>query len=188
MRLKKRPNDKPDTSRDTLNRGPAFRKMTKYVITKDSAIIRDLASKVVAEAHPGWMGGGYCVDLETWTIHYAEHNRAWDPWSDDAVVVGVDEIFDMKGVDASPRVEWKDDAGYLQSWGEIKAAYAEAEDGALEDDGNLADWVDFSEVISWACGRSEKWNQEIQDYEKDAFEAAVDLVESCVLEFVEIKE
>lgn len=161
--------------------------MAKYAITKDPAIVREMATKVVTEAHPGYQGGGYYVDVETWTIHYADTNRAWNPWSDGAVVVGVEECFDMENVDASPKVDWEETAGRLNSWAEIKAAYGKAED-ALEDDGSLADWVDLAEVIYWAEKESEEWAAEVAEEESLAQDAAIDLVESLVLEFVEIDD
>jgi hypothetical protein len=158
--------------------------MTKYAITKDAVTIREMAAKVVTMAHLGYQGGWYYVDLETWEIYYAEITRAWNPWSDDAVVVPVESCFELDGIDASPCVEWRVAAGSLKSWVEIRAAYAESED-ALENNGDLADWVNFADVVRWAEEENEEWAEEISESEGFAQDAAIDLVESCILEFVE---
>jgi hypothetical protein len=159
----------------------------KYKMTTDRSIIKELAEHVVFEAHPGFSGHSNCyVDLESWKIYQAQRNRAWDPWSDDSVIVSCDDCFDLKNVVASDWIDWKDEARNLPSWDDILKGYCEENEDARESNGDLADWVDFSEIVTWAQ-ESDAWMDEISEYEKVGHEAAVDLVMSCVLESVEVE-
>lgn len=77
-----------------------------------SAIRRNIAEKVVEQAHPGYSKmaqGEWYTDGER--LYHAEDNRAWDPWPDGALVISVDDlVYEFGGAqeahcDFSPAIE-----------------------------------------------------------------------------------
>jgi hypothetical protein len=58
------------------------------------SIKREIAEKVVEQASPGYskdaQGEWYVVDGSS--VVYAQANRPWNPWHDDAQVVAVDDL------------------------------------------------------------------------------------------------
>ena len=156
----------------------------KIKMTTDKQTIRLMCQAVVAEADPGHHALSFSyVDLDSWEIHVAELNRARNPWNDNARVVAVDECFDLADVDVSAQVDWRDSFSSLPSHDAMLKAYCEAEN-AREDNGDLADWVDYATVVEWASSQSD-WAAEIEEFEDAAHEAAIDLVESCLLPEIE---
>ena len=62
-------------------------------------IKNEIAQRVVEQSHPGYtidaLGAWYVVDGEC--VMHAQQNRPWDPWHDDADVIGVEDLVNIFG-------------------------------------------------------------------------------------------
>lgn len=69
------------------------------IVTISESIKEEIARRVVEQAHPGYssdyMGQWYVVDGRA--VVHAERNRPWNPWSDDAAVISVDDLVHIYG-------------------------------------------------------------------------------------------
>ena len=161
-----------------------------FSVSSDPSFRREVAEAVVREAHPGYSivcQGGYYADPVDGRVYFREAQAAWNPWSDDVDfrIVGVEQLVDNDGNDFSPEIDWKTEASNLLSFGDMIAGYLESEGEELEPNGDTPDWVDYAEVIAWAVEHS-AFSKEIQDYEAESYEAAVNFAQSSILDSIAI--
>lgn len=74
--------------------------MARHIVISDS-IRQEIAARVVEQAHPGYHRQGYYYVVDGERVMYAETTRQFDPWHDDADVIGVDDlVFIFGGAEA----------------------------------------------------------------------------------------
>lgn len=135
---------------------------------------REVAEKVVSEAHPGYHGQGYYyADPVEGKVYYKETTAAWNPWNDSIGwrIVGVEALVNQDSNDFSPEVDW-DVVDF--PYREMVTAYLEAEDEEFEENGDVPEWVDRRTVIEFASD-DDRWSQLIEQIENTAYEEAVSL-------------
>ena len=88
------------------------------IIKIDPSIKRQIAQAVVAEAHPGfssqYMASHFVVNGNR--VVAAEPNRQWDPWPDNANIIGVDYLVNEVGGARQDNITFGDDN--MDNWDE----------------------------------------------------------------------
>lgn len=142
-------------------------------ITINPSIKGDIAEKIVEQAHPGYSAeymGAWFTDGDR--LYHRESHAPWNPWSDDAVVVAVDDLIDLSAIDPDPSVDWSVFRDQIETW------RAGLDLGADEDD---------REVIAKAR-ESEQFKQQVEAIEGEAEYLAVELVLGELPETYEAEE
>jgi hypothetical protein len=141
-------------------------------VSQDQEFRAKVASAVVDEAHPGYHGNGYnYADPVEGEVYYKQTTAAWNPWHDSISwrIVLVDELMN-EGNSFSSEVDW--DVADIP-YREMAIAYLKSEDEELEEDGDIPEWVDRSEVLNFARENNSEWAELLEAEERDALDAAI---------------
>lgn len=148
-------------------------------VSKDETFRQSLAEAIVIEADPGYsteVQGAHYADPVEGRIYIKQ--SSWNPWSDsdDWKIIPIELLIDdYSSYDFSDQVDWSKSAPELNSYRDMAIAYLGSEGKALDDNGDLPEWIDGAEVIALAREMDE-FVEEIENYEEIAHNEAVSLV------------
>ena len=161
---------------------------TKIQVSKDPAFRKRVAECIVFQAHPGYSyqaQGCYYADPVEGVVWHRQYNAPWNPWSDETFVVDVDALVEQEGRDYSDTPDWKLIRHEIP-YTDMVAAYLKSEGEKFEDDGDIPEWVDIDEVISFA--RENGWQEEIEEQETLASSVAIDFAVSEIFDEIDAKD
>lgn len=106
-------------------------------ITINESIKQEIAEKVVEQSSAGYshdaQGSWYVVDGER--VVHAQARRPWNPWSDDADVIGVEDLVNIYGgAEADRALFWDDREGNEQYDAQVDFALSYVPDSYDADD------------------------------------------------------
>lgn len=141
-------------------------------VNESQAFRQKVAEALVAEAHPGYhCMGYYYADPVDGGVYYRQTNAPCNPWSEsvDWRIVPVDKLVDDDG-NFDPSVDWS--AADLPDYRDMVKAYLESEEEGFEDNGDIPDWVNKTDVINFASD-DDRWQEEIEEIKKISHEQAI---------------
>lgn len=92
--------------------------MAKRIISISEDIKQEIAEKVAQQASAGYsvdaQGEWYVVDGER--VVHAQRNRPWNPWSDDADVIAVDDLVFLYGGAEQEHADFENGVDGADDW------------------------------------------------------------------------
>lgn len=155
-------------------------------VNADLEFRKAVAESIVDKANPGYHEQHHMfADPVEGKLYRKDRQALWNPWPDSIGwrIVSVDDLVRQDGNDFDPSVDW-DIVDF--PYREMAIAYLEAEKEALEDNGDIPEWVNRSEVITWAFD-DERFSERLIEIEETAYLEAVSFAKSEILDEIVVE-